>query len=132
MTRTFIPEISVERLLELDARIRPLVMKDGVPYEISVPSSICNIAYTWNPKFIAPMTGLVPFRDITTYHRWAYYGYFKPTVEEVLACIPEDIVMEVEAFAIVDFPKTADDFKKDREAFDAGYHVATTRLYKRA
>ena len=50
-------------------------------------------------------------------------------VAEVLKQIPEDILNQVIAFEIIGQPETADDLNKEQEALNAGYHVATTRLY---
>jgi hypothetical protein len=57
---------------------------------------------------------------------------FKPSIAEVLAQIPEEHLEQVLAFEIVDSPNNVDDLNAEREALNAGYHIATTRLYKRA
>jgi hypothetical protein len=86
-----------------------------------------GIAYAWEPKpswwpfFLGRLT---PLREITTFHTWAYYGFFKPTIAEVLAQIPEDLVDQVVAFEILDMIN-------DNEALNDGYHVAITRLFGR-
>ena len=57
------------------------------------------------------------------------YGMFKPSIAEVISCIPEYMWKKVYAFEIVDKPRDASDLNKEREALNAGFHVATTRLY---
>ncbi len=95
---------------------------------------IVNESFTWSPKFdesreLAPMKPLV---DFTTYHSYGYYGFFKPSIAEVLAQIPEVLLQRVVAFEIVSQPETADDLNEQAEATNAGYHVATTRLFEAA
>lgn len=135
----YIPPISNERLAELSARIKPVVRfavgeeglfpdKRGVPYFIEDVDPR-KTAFTWDPKPTTQAEGLQPIRDVITYHTWAYYGFFKPSIAEVLARIPADLVDRVTAFEIVRAPETAEDFNLDRAAFNAGLHVATTRLY---
>lgn len=123
----YIPEIDRDQIEQL-AHIQPIVRKDGVSYFIN-PCDKYGVSYTWEPKLADPTPPLLALGDITTYHQYSYYGFFKPSVAEVLACIPKDMLPKVKAFEIVRSPETADDFKLDRAAFNAGYHVATTRLY---
>ena len=131
--KNYIPKVDRGVLLERSKRARPIYAFGGTKRYIK-PVDIFGIAFTWDP---APAPGflglgwgskaknLTPLRDVTTYHTWAYYGFFKPTIAECLAQIPEDILDKVVAFEIVNQPR-------DSEALNAGYHVATTRLYGRA
>jgi len=57
-----------------------------------------------------------------------YAGSFKPTVREVISQIPAEVRDEVVAF-LVDGTNTVDDTNREREARDAGLHVAKTTLY---
>ena len=160
-SKSWISEITDERLAELVGRIKPIVRMEciitedvefedgatgfrmrpdpsdkmqpwdsGEQYYIE-PVDPRGVAYTWDPTPTEKAMGLMQIRDITTYHTFGYHGMFKPSIAEVLAMIPEDVVEEVVAFEIIDCPKTADDLNKNLEALHAGYHVATTRLYKR-
>ena len=136
--RVWIPKVDEQRIRELAQRIVPLVRfaegedglfrsSGGFQYVIEPPDPF-NVAYTWDPKPVARVTKpLVKLRDITTHHGYAYYGFFKPSVAEVLAQIPDDLIDKVVAFEIIAQPETADDLHG--EAFNAGYHTATTRLY---
>lgn len=126
----YIPNVPEERVVELAQRIEPIVRIGDAPRYIK-PVDLNRIAFMWSPEATGyvDMNGLVALRDITTYHTWAYYGFFKPTIAEVLKQIPTEIVDQVVAFEIIESPQCAEDFDKDREAFNAGYHVATTRLY---
>ena len=136
--RIWIPEMPEDDIRRLAETIKPIVRfaegkeglfrsEQGFPYRIE-PVDLFKTAYTYDPKPTTRFEGeLVPLRDITTYHSYGYYGCFKPSVAEVLAQIPDDIVDQVVAFEIVWSPETAADLRG--EAVNAGYHEATTRLY---
>jgi hypothetical protein len=139
--KTWIPEVPKERIEELGGRIRPVVRfalgKDGLfrshkghPHYIE-PVDLFGIAYTWDPKPTTQVSGLKPLADIRTYHTYGYQGFFKPSIAEVLAQIPEEHLDQVVAFEIVDYPQHAEDLNRELEALNSGYHVATTRLYVR-
>lgn len=92
-----------------------------------------DVAYTWDPKrkrTLSKMPALVEVARIRTLHRYSYYGFFKPSLAEVVAQIPADWVHEIDAFEIVESPQTTDDLNRERYALNKGYHVATTALYK--
>ncbi len=126
----WIPEIDDDRLSELVGRIRPLVRPepDGDPYYIKKVDPR-SVAYTWDPSPVEKATDLVVICDVTTFHKWGYYGLFKPSIAEVLGMIPEGMTDIVVAFEIVERPETADDLNRFSIALNAGYHVARPRLY---
>ncbi len=125
-----VPEITMERLLELSERIKPVVHFNGI--------GLCYIKL--NKNLLVPFLrdyeateradGLKTLCDITTFHTFGYHIYFNPTVAEVLAQIPEELVRRAVAFQVVSDP-TKDVSTHDVEALAAGYHAATTRLYYR-
>jgi hypothetical protein len=80
-----------------------------------------NIAFTWDPKAAKKATGLVPLEQIVTYHTWAYYGFFKPTIAEVLSQIPENCLESIVAF----------ETDVDSVQLCGDYHVASTTLYRK-
>lgn len=127
--KIWIPEVSEERIRELADRIKPVVQfaRKGKCY--IQPVDLFGVAYTWEPKPADKATGLKSLCDITTYHTYGYYGFFKPSVAEVLAQIPAEHLDKVVAFEIVRSPDTVDDLNQEHEALNAGYHVAMTRLY---
>jgi hypothetical protein len=85
----------------------------------------------WSPKPTRRATRLARLTDITTYHTWGYYGFFKPSIAEIIAQIPESLLSDVIAFEIVDYPKDADDLNRQWDIVNEGYHQAITRLYAR-
>lgn len=129
--RQYIPEVPKKVIRKRAKRIKPVYEFDGKKRFIK-KVKLFSTAFTWDPKPRKKARKLVALQDITTYHTWAFYGFFKPTIAEVLAQIPEDVLDKVVAFEIVMKPETADDLNKDKEALNAGYHVATTRLYGKA
>ena len=129
--RVWIPKVPKERIQELSELIRPVVQFDGKGGRYIKPVDLFGIAYTWDPEPEDRATGLVSLCDITTYHSYGYHGFFKPSIAEVLAQIPNEYVGKVVAFEIVEKPETADDLNRHIEALNAGYHVAKTRLYVR-
>jgi hypothetical protein len=129
--KRWIPEVREERIKKLAERIKPVVKfaRKGKCY--IEPVDPFEVAYTWNPQATTRATGLKPLCDITTYHTYSYSGFFKPSIAEVLAQIPNKHLGKVIAFEIVDSPEDVNDLNREHEAFNAGYHVARTRLYVR-
>ena len=127
-----IPEITDVRLTALAERIKPVyTFKEKGLYYIK-PVNLRNVAYTWDPQPAIKAVGLKKCHDLTTLHAFDYYAFFKPSVAEVLAQIPEEYLESVVAFEIVGGPVTADDLMREKEALRAGFHMATTRLYVKA
>ena len=125
--KVWIPNVPRDQIIQLAKRIKP-VYDFGQKYYIR-PVDLFEIAYTWEPKSAKQATGLKTLCDIRTYHGFGYHGFFKPSIAEVLAQIPAEHLDKVVAFEIVDRPKDVDDLNQEQEALNAGYHVATTRLY---
>jgi len=126
-----IPAIDPQRLRLLLKRIKPVVKRDGDLWYIKDVDPV-TVAFTWSPTLRKKAVGLEPFATIQTLHRYAYYGFFKPSLEEVMAFMPDDALENgVVAFS-TQGPGTADDLNKHGGAVDAGFHVAETTLYRRA
>ena len=93
-----IPKISDERLHELHARIKPVVRgaatkkgavrHGGGDLYFIQDVDLRGIAFTWDPVLTQPAEGLKELARIETYHTCGYYGFFKPSIAEVLAQIP--------------------------------------------
>lgn len=132
--KVWIPEITDKELKRRARRIKPTVrFGKGTRERLRYikPVNLRNVAYTWDPKPAEVAKGLSPLRVITTYHGYGAPSFFKPSVAEVLAAIPDDIIDQVVAFEIIKCPETVDDLNREPEALNAGYHVAITRLYGR-
>lgn len=83
-------QISDDRLAQLMERFTPLYRKSGTNdiHRIEIPD-LRNTAFTWGPKLLDTVN-VTPVRTITTSHSCAYYGFFKPSIAEVLAHVKDD------------------------------------------
>lgn len=108
--------------------IRPVVRRDGELRYIKTPEDLRGVAFTWSPVLAESADGLTEVGRIHTLHTWAYYGFFKPSLEEVLTMIPPDMLDTAKAFETVG-PEDASDLNRQPAAMDEGYHVAVTILY---
>jgi len=126
----YIPIVSKEEINRRAEIIKPVIMHNDVLMYIK-PVNLYSVAYTWSAEFTTEAKGIIPCGDFKTYHSWSYYGFFKPTIFEVLAQIPEKILDVAVAFEIIRHPEDSHDLNKDLEALNEGYHVATTRFYKK-
>lgn len=137
MFNVSIPKISDEELTKRYKQIKPVISMNGKLYycrEFTI-QELRNFSYMWD-KFqeisCEDELEVLEGKDFVCLHTYAYPGYFKPTISEVLAQINEYDIPLVKAFEIIDKPKTALDFHKDSFssiAFNNGYHVSTVRLY---
>lgn len=150
-----IPEVPQKVIGELAKRIRPVIrfarvrqkIRNGKIVEVLDPNGKLqrddrgslyfikpvnpfNIAFPWDPKPDTRAPRLQELCKITTYHTWAYYGCFKPTIAEVLAQIPAEHLDKTIAFS-TQGPETAADLNRHIEITNEGYHVAETTLYIR-
>lgn len=135
MAETFaIPEVPYERIVELANRIKPLLREeeDGSLWYCDNPADHFKQSYPWSASPKAPAKSIVEVGKITTLHKYGYYGFFKPSVAEVLAQVVTQIdpgLLEDVDYFVVDGPEDADDLNKHKDALNAGFHVATTTLY---
>lgn len=120
-----VPEIGEVELSHLASAIRPLVEKDGLPWEIEpvTGEALRRRAYTWAPAFVAPAGEMVEVARLETIHTYGAPSLFKPSVAEVIAQIPESLRPRVEAF--VQRRDGASPIVIDGQ----GYHVVETVLF---
>ena len=95
---------------------------------------LSNISYTWltkeNYADKVDYSKLSVLADVKMLHRWSYYGYFKPSVGEIIRQIPKKMLEKVVAFEIIYSPDDWSDFNLFKEEFDESYHVSVVRLYQ--
>ena len=153
-------EIKLPKLteIELAARyknLKPIVKNDNG--KLSWIKSFDKIkdlkttSYTWDPKFVREVKDdeLIELQcfDQLCLSPYAYYGFFKPTIEEVLCQLDstlmpldsditlrshDDFKTKIVAFEIIEQPETMTDFHKTdlhTAVFNAGYHVFKVRFY---
>jgi hypothetical protein len=131
----YIPKISEERLRELAGRMKPLIKRDGKLIYVT-NKNLKTVAFTWVEAGDLGATAgdeIVPFMTITTYHGFAYHGFFKPSQAEVLAAINKQLspaeLIQVVAYS-TQGPHDAEELNQQIEAVNDGYHKAVTTLYK--
>lgn len=123
-----IPLMPLEDIEFRAERIKPII-KGRV---VDCPDLV-STAYTWDPKFKDEvLPELKVLQTIRTYHGYGYYGLFKPSIAEVLAQIPGNLIHRVYGFEIVQSPQTAEDLNKHIEYVREGFHLAITVLYEKA
>ncbi len=140
MFKVSLPKISQEELKKRYERIKPVINLNGNLYHFRTFElhELWDMSYLGNPeedireKVDGDELEILKGKDFVCLHSYGYYGWFKPSIKEVLSQISEQDIPFVRAFEIIQYPKTAEDFYKDSFtsiAFDNGYHVSTVRLY---
>ena len=137
MYKVSIPDIGKEELLARYKRIKPIVEIEGKKYFLRefTADELSGISYIWNAsenkRELVDMNEYVPRLecDFECIHKYGYYALFKPSIAEVLAQIPERELKYVDAFEIIESPKTEKDFNKNKIVFDNGFHISKVRLY---
>lgn len=124
-----IPQLSAEELAARLDRIKP-VLEDADGLYYIEPVSPKGVAFTWEPKPTCDALDIEPLCVIRTLHSYGYYGFFKPSIAEVLAQIPADKLADTVAFKVRG-PEDAQEMNTEKEALNAGFHVSQTTLYKR-
>ena len=133
MKRNFrIPKMSNEEIVHWYSTIKPIVKHDTYLRELSA-EELTNVAYTWltEPSDYADKVDfekLSVLEDRKMLHTWGYYGFFKPSVGEVIRQIPKDSLEKVVAFEIIDGAIAMNSTFKDE--LNAGFHVSIVRLYQ--
>ncbi len=117
--------ISDERLTELYARIKPVVRKDDELYFIKDVHPR-NIAFTLHPEIThKPEKPLIKLTTIKTKHGCGYILFFKPSIDEVLACIPDELLQDNKTVAF-EINKKPIQMITDNGNY---HHTAQTTLY---
>ena len=135
-----IPKISDEEMQKRYEHIKPVITVNGKLHyfrEFTL-KELSDISYLWNSdEDVREEVGeneleFLEGREFVCLHGYGYYGFFKPSIGEVLSQIKEHDVPLIKAFEIIETPQTSVDFHKDSFtsiAFDNGYHVSIVRLY---
>ena len=77
-----------------------------------------GVAFTWDPKPTERTPPMIELDKIYTDHSYGYVGFFKPSIAEVLAQIPEQYINQAAAF-------------ETHYSGESGeYHSAQTILYR--
>ncbi len=131
-----IPRISDNKLLELYSKIKPIVTIKEIKYLLKEFEllDLRGISYlekiNKNKSSIIDNNKLEIMGDFLCLHTYGYATIFKPSIAEVLAQYPEDLINSSNLFEIIEQPKTLEDVTKYRKLFDCGYHLSKVRAYK--
>lgn len=128
-----IPKISDERLAELCERIKP-IMKTEEGFRRIEDVDPRKVAFTWDPKPVGDVLLLAELGTCTSYHNCGYYGFFKPSIAEVLVAIPEEQLEKVDFFWLdkASVQVTGEPLlHKPDEHNEDGYHRAVVTLFER-
>jgi hypothetical protein len=126
----WIPAVPRERTVALAERIKPVVRDERNTLRYIKPVDLFSASFLWEPTLLGSAADLREIGRITTYHTFGHLLFFKPSVAEVLAQIPDTYLGAAIAFEVIG-PGDADDLNIENAALTAGYHVATTILYGR-
>lgn len=133
MERKFeIPKMSNEEIARWYDTIKPIVAHDTYLRKLTT-DELTKVSYTWlnEPTDYADkvdFTKLSVLEDRKMLHGYGYYGYFKPSVWEVIRQIPRDYLEKVVAFEIICGAIGMNNTFKDE--LNAGFHVSIVRLYQ--
>lgn len=127
--KAYVPEITEEKLNNLIQKIHPVIRKDDKLYLIEIPD-FRNTAYTWDAQITKEFSNLKEVTRIKTHHYCGYYGFFKPSIAEVLSQIPENLIDKINAFEIIGDIDSGTE--EEVKIFSEGNgHLATTILYRK-
>lgn len=119
-----IPDITDEKIAEMLKDMRPVASKDGKLWYIK-PVDPRTVGYTWDPKLVREATRLREVYRLHTFHTWAFYGFFKPTVAEVLAQVQHRFDMGYRWNAFETFMH----LDGMQAVVDDNHHIATSVFY---
>ena len=131
-----IPEIDDNRLKELYRLLKPIVTIDEMKYLLRefTLQELRNQSYIWNrtedKRDVVDSSKLETVNDFLCLHTWGYYGFFKPSIAEVLSQAPENVIEQANTFEIIESPETREDVFKYKEVIDNGFHLSKVRAYK--
>ena len=124
----YIPEITNDRITKLLKQMQPIIEKDQKFFSIKKVDPR-KTAFTWDPKRKKEIKNIEPIRTVETYHTWAFYGFFKPTIAEVLAQLPADIEKEIVAFKTE--MKPHNNWRETLAGPMQEYHIGHTTFYRK-
>lgn len=127
-----IPQMSNEDIARYYTTIRPIVNQDTYLRELT-DEELTAMAYTSLNELTdyaekVDFSKLSVLEDRKMLHSWGYYGFFKPSVGEVIRQIPKEYLEKVVAFEIIQGAIETNTIFKDE--LDSGFHVSIVRLYQ--
>lgn len=94
----FLPSITPAQIEALNARFTPLILTDDGYMRIA-ETHPTKAAFTHSAPVGRPVQ-FQPVKSVQTNHRCGYIAFFKPSIAEVLAQVPDDLPPECNAYVI--------------------------------
>ena len=130
-----IPKMSNTEIQKWYSNIRPIVSKkEGTKYLRKLSDKeVISAAYTWlnnqgDYLETVDFTKLSILADVKMLHKYGYYGFFKPSVGEIIRQIPKKYLEKVVAFELLLGGIGMNSIYKDE--LNAGFHVSIVRLFQ--
>jgi len=132
-SKIILPHLTDDELLARYKRIKPIVFYQELYYYLKRYNAdmMRNQSYIWNIKSDireqVDMTDAKTLAEFPCYHTYGYYGFFKPSIAEVLQQFPDEILEEANAFYMSSAPENECDLASQTEIVEAGCHRSTVR-----
>ena len=129
-----IPEMSTDEIAKWYSTIKPIVRKKKAFYLRKLSErELTRTAYTWlngSEDYSSPVdfSKLSILADVKMLHSWGYYGFFKPSVGEIIRQIPKEYLEKTIAFEILAGAIGMNSIYNAE--LNAGFHVSVVRLYQ--
>ena len=130
----FIPKISEQKLKEIYAKLKPIVEVNGVKYLIKkyaleeLRRVSCINDFPGKKIGTINQSKLEPIGDFLCLHKNSNVVFY-PTIEEILAQVPDDYIEQANLVEIVEMPTSDDDFHKYPELSEKGFQLSKVRAY---
>lgn len=131
--KIILPHLTDDELLARYRRIKPIVSYQELYYYLKRYNvdMMRNQSYIWNlEKDIrnqVDMTDAKTIAEFPCYHTYGWYGFFKPSIAEVLQQFPDDYLEEANAFYMTSSPENDFDLNLQSEIVNAGCHCSTVK-----
>ena len=124
----FIPEMEQAEILKWYQNISPIT-KSHYLRRLS-DEELSKVSYTWLTKEsdygdAVDYSNIEVLAELQMLHTYGWYGFFKPSVAEVIRQIPKVLLPQTFAFDII----SQKDLNDSIEEVNAVFHVSTVRLY---
>ena len=132
-SRIILPHLTDDELLVRYKRIKPIVSYQELYYYLKRYNAqmMRNQSYIWNIKKDireqVDMTDVKTLAEFPCYHTYGYYGFFKPSIAEVLQQFPDDVLEEANAFYMTSTPDKEYDLGLQSEIVNAGCHRSAVK-----
>jgi len=118
-----IPKLPTEELLRRAGLIKPVILRDQTYFEWKSKSDPINHSFTWEYECGKQVNVGRPIFTTITFHSWGHPSLFKPSIAEVVAQIPDQILDQVKAFHL------EEDDMDVYHCLPDGYHFTKTKFF---